>query len=324
MATIVPSRFAGLKIEDDEEEFRKPKQKPKSTANTKPKVASNTKTTATSLSAQSQQKKQKPKPQKNKYANEAEQQEQKEQWSKWQEKDSELVEKSYMTDLEQALLLSKLDFEANKTKYLQAEQEAKQPTGKVKKPKTLSLQEFQEQVNKDVSEKEQQRQLKLAEEAYNKQYSFFEQIDLETKQIVSKEQIKSLFQARNVSSTASKDIKENGKKQKQVQAAINEVDQLKADNLCLREEIAMLRDRFKKVVSLLKNGEMKEKTELLIEIEKLKKVQEDMTAEMTALYGELEQAKSKSNQDNSKGKDKVTTRRSVRFDASSEKSSTNP
>ncbi|KFB43671.1 AGAP001196-PA-like protein [Anopheles sinensis] len=69
---------------------------------------------------------------------------------------------------------------------------------------------------------------------------------------------------------------------------------------------------------------MKEKTELLIEIEKLKKVQEDMTAEMTALYGELEQAKSKSNQENNKGKDRATVRRSVRFDASSEKPSANP
>uniref|UniRef100_A0A182IQV5 Uncharacterized protein n=1 Tax=Anopheles atroparvus TaxID=41427 RepID=A0A182IQV5_ANOAO len=273
MVSIVPSRFAGLKIEDDDDEFRKPKQKPKTTASAKPKPAN--------------------KPQKAKTHNEAEQ---KEQWSKWQEKDSELVEKSYMTDLEQALLLSKLDFEANKTKYTQSEQEAKQLTGKVKKPKTFSLQEFQEQVSKDVSEKEQQRQIKQAEEEYNKHYSFFEQIDLETKQIVSKEQIKSLFQARDVSA-CSKDAKENAKKVKQTQAAASEVDQLKAENVCLKEEIAVLRDKFKKVVSMLKSGEMKEKTELLVEIEKLKKTQEDMTAELTALYGELEQAKSKSNQD---------------------------
>uniref|UniRef100_A0A182VW34 Enn protein n=1 Tax=Anopheles minimus TaxID=112268 RepID=A0A182VW34_9DIPT len=303
MFTVVPSRFAGLKIEDDDDGFRKPKQKSKSTANTKPKSASVKSTSPQQQTSQQQTKKPKPKPQKNKPTNETLQ---KEQWSEWQQKDTELVEKSYVNDLEQALLLSKLDFEANKSKYNQLEKDSKQLAGKDKKPKALSLQEFQDKVSKELNERQQQKKRQQEEAEYNRNYTFFEQIDLETKQILSKEQLKMLFQQnRSMSSKA----KESPKKDTSPAAepSLSELDLLRVENLNLKEEITILRDRYKKVITMLKNGEMKEKTELMIEIEKLRKVQEDMTAEMTALYGQLEQAKSRTNQE-AKGKERSTAR----------------
>uniref|UniRef100_A0A182PJ50 Enn protein n=1 Tax=Anopheles epiroticus TaxID=199890 RepID=A0A182PJ50_9DIPT len=310
MFTVVPSRFAGLKVEDDDDGFRKPKQKSRSSTSSKPKP-----TTAAPVksSAPSQQQAKKPrqKPQKNKPSNEAIQQE---QWSKWQEKDTELVEKSFMNDLEQALLLSKLDFEANKTKYNQLEKESKQLAAKDRKPKPLSLHEFQEKVRKELTEKQQQKKRQQDEAEYNRNYTFFEQIDLETKQILNKEQMKTLLQQSNSARTTEPTKKDE---QPRVEPPVSDVDLLKEENASLKAEIAVLRDRFKKVVAMLKNGEMKEKTELMIEMEKMRKVQEDMTAEMTALYGELEQAKSRTNQE-SKGKEKPANRRLVRFDASSE------
>uniref|UniRef100_A0A182M5F3 Uncharacterized protein n=1 Tax=Anopheles culicifacies TaxID=139723 RepID=A0A182M5F3_9DIPT len=243
------------------------------------------------------------KPQKNKPSHETLQ---KEQWSEWQQKDTELVEKSYVNDLEQALLLSKLDFEANKSKYNQLEKESKQSAGKDKKPKALSLQEFQEKVSKELNEKQQQKKRQQEEAEYNRNYTFFEQIDLETKQILNKEQLKMLFQQ---NSSVSSKAKGSPKKDMSPPAepSLSELDLLKVENLNLKQEIAILRDRYKKVIAMLKNGEMKEKAELMVEIEKLRKVQEDMTAEMTALYGQLEQAKSKTNQE-AKGKERSTAR----------------
>ncbi|XP_049277072.1 G kinase-anchoring protein 1-like [Anopheles funestus] len=302
MFTVVPSRFAGLKIEDDDDGFRKPKQKSKSTANAKPKTAS-VKNTPAPQTSQQQTKKPKPKPPKTKPTNETLQ---KEQWSEWQQKDTELVEKSYVNDLEQALLLSKLDFEANKSKYNQLEKESKQSGVKDKKPKALSLQEFQEKVSKELNEKQQQKKRQQEEAEYNRNYTFFEQIDLETKQILNKEQLKMLLKQNNALSAKAK---ESPKKDVSpvAEPSHSELDLLKMENMNLKEEIAILRDRYKKVIAMLKNGEMKEKTELMIEIEKLRKVQEDMTVEMTALYGQLEQAKSKTNQE-AKGKEKPTNR----------------
>uniref|UniRef100_A0A182R0C9 G kinase-anchoring protein 1 n=1 Tax=Anopheles farauti TaxID=69004 RepID=A0A182R0C9_9DIPT len=317
-------KFGELTFEEDDDGFRIPKQKSRFNNSSKFKVvAAPTKSTVSQQTPQQQQqqqqqpKKPKQKSHKNKSSTGAVQEE---QWSKWQEKDTELVEKSYMNDLEQALLLSKLDFEANKTKYNQLEKEAKQSNTKDKKSKTLSLQEFQEKVSKEVNEKQQQKKRQQEEAEYNRNYTFFEQIDLETKQILNKEQLKTLLQASAISAKA----KESPKKEKSspVEPTVCEVDQLKEENLRLKEELLVLRDRYKKVVAMLKTGEMKQKTELMIEIEKLRKVQEDMTAEMTGLYVQLEQAKSRSSHD-AKGKEKATNRRSVRFDASSENQSEN-
>ncbi|XP_053660010.1 G kinase-anchoring protein 1-like [Anopheles marshallii] len=302
MFTVVPSRFAGLKVEDDDDGFRKPKQKSKSATSSKPKTTS-VKNTTTQPTAQQPTKKPKAKPQKSKPSNETLQ---KEQWSEWQQKDTELVEKSYVNDLEQALLLSKLDFEANKSKYSQLEKESKQSAMKDKKPKALSLQEFQEKVSKELNDRQQQKKRQQDEAEYNRNYTFFEQIDLETKQILNKEQLKQLLKQ---NSSMSSKTKESPKKDisPAAEPSVSELDLLKVENLNLKEEIAVLRDRYKKVVTMLKNGEMKEKTELMIEIEKLRKVQEDMTAEMTALYGQLEQAKSRTNQD-VKGREKPNNR----------------
>ncbi|XP_052867417.1 G kinase-anchoring protein 1-like [Anopheles cruzii] len=325
MVTLTSSRFVGLKIEDDEDEYRKPKQKSKPAASGAKQQQQSVKNgvAGSKQTAQQQQKKQKPKAAKNKTLNEADQ---KEQWSQWQQKDSELLEKSYMTDLEQALLQSKLDFEANKTRYEEAEKteaSKQQLAGKSKKAKTFSLHEFQEKVEKDIKQKEQQRQRRQAEEEYNKSYTFFEQIDLETKQIINKEQMKALFQTKALSGVT-KNGKEASRKKGKGTAPepASELDLLKAENTTLKEELTVLRSRFKKIASVLASAEMKEKGQLLLEIDQLKKAQEDMTTEMTELYGELEQAKSRSNQD-AKSKERGKSRKSGHFGSGPEPAAAN-
>ncbi|XP_058449831.1 G kinase-anchoring protein 1-like isoform X2 [Malaya genurostris] len=306
MVSIVPSRFAGLRIEDDDEEFATPKQKSNASLGTK--TAGNTKQAGSHQN--SNQKKSKPKVKKTVNAGV-----QQEQWSKWQAKDSEIVESNYEKDLEQALMLSKLDFEANKTKLSKPEKESKQP-GKPKKARPLSLQQFQSKVDRDSTDKEAEQQCKEAEVLYNKKFTFFEQIDMETKQIIQKEQFKSLISTRGYST--GKKSSENEKPESPSPNS-SEIDTLKTENAALRAELELVRTRLKKVCSILKTGEMKDKSELLIEIEKLKKNREDMITEMTALYAQLEQEKSKTGGSNhERGKERTAVRKSVRFDASTE------
>lgn len=314
MVTIVPSRFAGLRIEDDDEDHPKPKSKQKNTSNQKPAASSGNSSTKQAGNHQNQKK---PKPKKPKKSSNDGAQKQ-EQWSKWQEKDSEIVESHYEKDLEQALLLSKLEFEANKTKYLKAEQEAKQ-SAKPKKSRPLSLQQFQSKVDKDSVEKEAERQRKADEVEYNKKFTFFEQIDREAKQTIQKEQYKSLVSNREYNFSESSGADENKEPDDSSTKVSSELDEIKAENAALRAELDLTRTKLKKVCSMLKKGEMKDKSELLIEIEKLKRTQEDMTSEMTALYGQLEQEKSKTgNSSHERGKERTGGRKSVRFDASSE------
>ncbi|XP_055638280.1 G kinase-anchoring protein 1-A-like [Toxorhynchites rutilus septentrionalis] len=311
MVTIVPSRFAGLRIEDDDDDCAKPSRNQKNTSSQK---HSQSTSTGKHIQAGNQQNRKALKPKKpRKPVNE---EAQNKQWSQWQEKDTEIVDTHYEKDLEQAVLLSKLDFEANKTKYLKAEQEVKQ-NSKSKKSRPLSLQQFQTKIDKDISEKEVQKQRKEEEVEYNKKFSFFEQINRETKQIIQKEQIKSLVANREYCPESSSPT-ENGNSENASPEAC-ELDQLRAENAALRAELEALRVRHKKICSVLKTGEMKDKTELLLEIEKLKKAREDTAAEMTALYEQLEQEKSKiGGSGQEKGKEKPGGRKSVRFDASSE------
>nr|XP_019547925.2 G kinase-anchoring protein 1-B-like [Aedes albopictus] len=317
MVSIVPSRFAGLRIEDDDDDYVKPKQqKQKNTSNQKTATpGNNQKQAGNQQSQQNSQKKPKPKKPK-KPANEAAQSE---QWNKWQQKDTEIVDNHFEKDLEQALLLSKLDFEANKVKYDKTEREAKQ-SSKSKKSRPLSLQQFQTKVDKDTVEKEVQKQRKEEEIQYNRKFTFFEQIDRETKQIIQKEQFKALVANREYSTESSPSEEATSSTEPLSEEVVTELDLLKAENFALKAELETLRAKYKKIYSVLKSGEMKDKTELLVEIEKLKKTRDDMTAEMTALYAQLEQEKSKvsSTTGHEKGKEKSSGRKSVRFDASSE------
>lgn len=122
MVSIVPSRFAGLRIEDDDDDHVKPKQqKQKTPAIQKTITGNNQKQAGNHQGQQNNQKKPKPKKPKKPVSDAA----QSEQWNKWQQKDTELVENHFEKDLEQALFLSKLDFEANKVKYEKNEREAK-------------------------------------------------------------------------------------------------------------------------------------------------------------------------------------------------------
>ncbi|XP_053696166.1 G kinase-anchoring protein 1-A-like [Sabethes cyaneus] len=315
MVTIVPSRFAGLRIEDDDEECPKPKQNQKAPANQKSTAGSSSGSSSTKQGGNHQHQKKKPKKPK-KSSNDGAQNE---QWSKWQQKDTEIVESHYEKDLEQALMLSKLEFEANKTKILQAEREAKQ-SAKPKKSRPLSLQQFQSKIDKDSAEKETERQRELAEAADNKKFTFFEQIDRETKQTIQKEQYKSLVSNRAYNFSEGAVADENKEPPDSPAEESSELEKLKAENATLRAELDLATTRLKKACSMLKAGEMKDKAALLIEIAQLKKVHEEMAKEMTALSAELQQEKSKAGSANHErgGKERAGGKKSVRFDASTE------
>lgn len=72
-----------------------------------------------------------------------------EQWEQWKVKDSEFVEGNYEQDLQNALLLSKLDYEEKKVvnKQNKKETEEKKDNGKKKKSKAMSLDQFNTMVS---------------------------------------------------------------------------------------------------------------------------------------------------------------------------------
>uniref|UniRef100_A0A336LMC9 CSON012008 protein n=1 Tax=Culicoides sonorensis TaxID=179676 RepID=A0A336LMC9_CULSO len=311
MVTIVPSRFAGLKIEDDDEdEWQKPKHTHKKNDN------KNKQQTPANQNGKQPTKNKKPNQSKKKKAKG----ENEEQWKTWQERDNQLVENSYEKDLEHALLLSKLEFEEKKLESQKCEksQEKKTKGGKSKKSQPMNLQQF----NTMLEEKDQVVSKPVAE--VPKKTNFFENINEEAKNIMLKEQMQIIGQTQK-NKMPTESVQKTQVLEDTSSEPLSELEQLRQENAKLKQELDQLKEKSKKVSAILKNAEFKEKVELVLEIQNLKKAQQEMSNEMSKLYIELEQEKSRashaiqsSHSNNSDSKAfRSSMRKSVRFDEQS-------
>lgn len=262
-----------------------------------------------------------------------------EQWKQWQERDKELVDNTYEKDLEHALLLSKLDLEEQKleTENSDKNQEKKLKSGtKGKKHQPMNLHQF----NQMLEEKD----TKSSVPDQPKKSNFFDNINEQAKNILRKEELQSIGQTQKNKSkfcmnfkylfslTASlfsvpTDFIPDKLPVSSVELDTNqEMEQLRVENVMLKQELDALKEKCKKVATILKNAEVKEKVDLVLEIRNLKKTQEEMSNEMSQLYIELEQEKSRASQamqhhSNTGGSDnkgsRSAMRKSVRFDEQS-------
>ncbi|XP_077291676.1 G kinase-anchoring protein 1-like [Arctopsyche grandis] len=287
MAIVVPSRFSLLKMVEDDYQPPKPKEtnktkkadtksnkksddkKTKNVKTNKPKTTNgnNTQTTKkkNQLSPHSDQCEEKTKP-------------------------IELAEKKFEEDLRQAILLSKLDVEEREkaiegvlnTDLSTTNDEHFQIKGAGKKQKkkgnvtSVSEPETSEYVNgNDMLEK-----------------TYFEDtlLRVRNKNDVNRSVNSSNQKAREPPSN--EEIKGS-----QLQSVLEEKEQeiadLKLEIVSLKDELFKVKSRNKKLCSIIGQGEMKDKAEVLIEVEKLREVQNELTITVGTLHAQLEQERSK-------------------------------
>ena len=60
-----------------------------------------------------------------------------------------------------------------------------------------------------------------------------------------------------------------------------------------KEQLVLVKERNKKLCKIMMSGEMKEKAEILVEAEKLRKVKDELSEELQDLHIQLEQERSK-------------------------------
>ena len=77
-------------------------------------------------------------------------------------------------------------------------------------------------------------------------------------------------------------------KEQELQLALREVKVGK-------EQLVLVKERNKKLCKIMMSGEMKEKAEILVEAEKLRKVKDELSEELQDLHIQLEQERSKVN-----------------------------
>lgn len=338
----VPSRFACLP-DDDSTNWIKPKDKSKKgkstsistdaklvTAKTKKKNQSkNEAKELQQLAFQTSTKKSKNK-NKSKSKNENTKSPSKEsaQYEEWKEKDEKLVTDAYAHDVENAILLSKIDFEEHKAtmKIINEERTRLALLEASKKPKTMSLEQFhkletqssteastasasiQEETTEDSKNTHSKHEKALDSAKTLKQRNnenitnghgdneeFFQKLQQETLNTINREQL--LHSSRNMSVTKNGTALNESALMEQYMATVGvkdkEISKLHDENKTLKSEMSKIKNRYKAMRSILDDAEIKEKAEILIEAEKLRKVRDEMTENITQLTTELEQSKTR-------------------------------
>lgn len=312
---VVQSRFAGLLVEG--EDYCSDEQKKKIKNNTAKKAEPPKKAKPVPVKTQV------PKKKKPKQAAQTSN-----QWEQWKQKDEQLVDGNFEEELQQAILLSKLDYEEKKDVYQQIKKEAENTKKKEeaartsikkqKKKNVMSLDQFNDMVTAGDEPKTSQEEETPTEPKSEKpkdDTEFFERVKSETKSELLKDKIidrvKSQTRHQTPDITKAQFVDALEKKDKEIHALKEEVTNLK-------KELLTVKSRNKKLCSILGQGEMKDKAEVLIEVERLRAVQAELTGELGALHGALERERSRHGDPRAKDKKNSTKKKNIRFDVSSE------
>ncbi|KAJ2949396.1 hypothetical protein O0L34_g15310 [Tuta absoluta] len=307
-ALVVQSRFAGLKIEDDDysssSESKNKKTKPP--AAKKPEPAKKTKSNTATKSQNVPKKKKNKQPAANS-----------EQWEQWKQKDEQLVDGNYEDELQQAILLSKLDYEEKKDVYKamkkEAEQEKKQSDRdqagrngkKQKKKNVMSLDQFNDMVATGEEPKSYQEEDRIKQTPEHKSpdrdTAFFERVKDEAKNELLKDKI--IDRVRN-RKNVSHEVVTRSQFADALERKEQEITALKEEVTSLKEELLTVKSRNRKLCNILGQGEMKDKASVLIEVERLRNVQAELTAEIETLNSELQKERSRNQESNPRARDK--------------------
>lgn len=283
MATAVPSRFAVLSIEDDD---YKPKKPQKSVTTSKTSQKGKNDKVKQQQQPKKEEKKKQNKGKKKKSSNDNQ------QWEQWKERDSMAVEETFKQDMHQAILLSKLAYEEQLVSSTKSDKDDEQnkKSGKKTKKTTMTLEEFNNMGTSTTAQPAVLNSEPMENKAKGLDPEFFERVDKETKEELTKVKEKDMLKARlnkiDDEITAALLKVEVEKRDEIINQLRNEVERLK-------EELTEVKDRNRKLYQILSHGEMKDKASVLAEVAKLQEIRDELTLEVASLHAQLEQERSK-------------------------------
>lgn len=291
----VPSRFACLRIEDDDHRSQNVKSKdPKKKNDPKlPSKKSNTSNTKSDKNAKNKKISNNKQPLQS-AATKSKKNGNSFQWDEWKLRDDEIVNGNYEQDLQDAILLSKLDYEHNKELYKNVKEingnTNQQPPSKKKKNKAMSINEFLNSNNEKKLLVSDNLDIHSKPENESKDPHFFDDVKNAAKEEFNKELIIEKRKKREVNIDKIITLAQCQEKLEEEKAK-NFALQLELDKA--KEEVVAVKERNRALCSILGQGEMKDKADVLLELEKLYTEKNDLTEEVTRLHVQLEQERSK-------------------------------
>lgn len=234
---------------------------------------------------------------------------QEENWQEWRQRDEQLTSEMFEADLEKALLLSKLEYEEHKKDYENAEnssppsksvnkkEKRKNQQGK-DKPLTVSLKDFQSDIDHLAKKHEElsSSQILLHDGG------FFNRLEDDVHKILTREKRRDQLTDYNgvdncTSHEPSQDIVlKDGKTERlklELEQKDAEIHQLKSIIVQWEGKYKEVKARNSQLLKMLQEGEMKDKAEILLQVDESQSIKNELTLQVTTLHAALEQERSK-------------------------------
>ncbi|XP_037114751.1 G kinase-anchoring protein 1 isoform X1 [Syngnathus acus] len=229
-------------------------------------------------------------------------------WQQWKQRDDQMTSEMYEADLEKALILSKLEFEQNKQQggsnnHVQSpksrkdgggggSKEKKKKNPQAKDKKTVSLQDFQAEGTTEHANRRQEK-----EEASNtalglgQEERFFNKLEDDLSRIVQQERRRKQY---NGDTSAEHEPDPRAEQLKyELEKKDQEIRELKKTIAQWEVKYKEVKARNGQLLKMLQQGEMKDKAEILLQVEELLHIKEELSLQVTLLHTALEQERSK-------------------------------
>lgn len=205
------------------------------------------------------------------------------------------MDENYAGELQEAILQSKLEYEQNKSFYDQIRKESElekklAAAGGKKKKKAMTLEEFknfQENSGNDIEEKDSH--VENGSPAVDDP-EFFNRIKLEAKEAIQREETKKKIKEREPLLDEAISIAQYQVKLEEKDA---EIARLSEELAQVKANLAKVKSRNKQLCSIIGQSEVRDKAEILVELNKLQSVKDELTEEVASLHVQLEQERSK-------------------------------
>uniref|UniRef100_G3UK17 G kinase anchoring protein 1 n=1 Tax=Loxodonta africana TaxID=9785 RepID=G3UK17_LOXAF len=233
-----------------------------------------------------------------------------ENWQEWRQRDEQLTSEMFEADLEKALLLSKLEYEEHKKEYENSEYASAQSKGMNKKdkkknqqgkdkPLTVSLKDFQSEVTDHVSKKSEELS---SSQTLSHDGGFFNRLEDDVHKILIREKRREQLTEYNGTDncTTHEHNQEVVLKDGRIERLKLELERKDAEIQKLKNVITQWEGKYKEVkarnaqlLKMLQEGEMKDKAEILLQVDESQSIKNELTVQVTSLHAALEQERSK-------------------------------
>ncbi|XP_066473498.1 G kinase-anchoring protein 1 isoform X2 [Tiliqua scincoides] len=223
---------------------------------------------------------------------------QEEDWQEWRQRDEQLTSEMFEADLEKALLLSKLEYEEHK-KAVHKKEKRKNHQGK-EKPLTVSLKDFQSDPSIDHLPKRQEEL--NSSHTFLRDGGFFNRLEDDVHKILSREKRREQSTDYNgMDNSASCDhaqdfLLKDGRTERlklELEKKDAEIQKLKSAVTQWEVKYKEVKARNAQLLKMLQEGEMKDKAEILLQVDEFQSIKNELTLQVSSLHAALEQERSK-------------------------------